>query len=108
MRWARTSVSVSERKTTPSAVSRARRSEALSKMPLWTTATLESASRCGWAFSSLGAPWVAQRVCAMPTLPLKRAGTLASRSRTRPLALTDFSPVDLEPDLPWMAIPAES
>ncbi len=42
----------------------------------------------GWAFTSEGAPWVAQRVCAIPVVPLKRAGTLASRSRTRPLALT--------------------
>lgn len=57
-------------------------------MPLWTTATLLSASRCGWAFSSLGAPWVAQRVWAIPVVPVKRLGTRASSSRTRPFALT--------------------
>ena len=62
-------------------------------MPLWTTATLLSADMCGCAFTSDGAPWVAQRVWAMPVVPLKRAGTLASRSRTRPLALTIFRPV---------------
>lgn len=45
-------------------------------MPLWTTATLPSASRCGWALTSEGAPWVAQRVWAMPVVPLKRAGDL--------------------------------
>ncbi len=74
-------------------------------MPLWTTATLPSASRCGWAFTSDGAPWVAQRVWAMPVVPLKRAGTLASRSRTRPLALTVFRvPVFGE----VTAMPAES
>ncbi len=68
IRWVSTSVSVSERKTTPSAVSRVRSSEALSMIPLWTTATLFSASMWGWAFSSLGAPWVAQRVWAMPVV----------------------------------------
>ena len=62
MRWASTSVSVSETKATPSAVSLARSSAALSMMPLWTTATVPSASRCGCALTSLGAPWVAQRV----------------------------------------------
>ncbi len=71
-------------------MSLARSSEALSMMPLWTTATLPSASRCGWAFSSVGAPWVAQRVCAMPVVPAKRLGMRASSSRTRPLALTDL------------------
>ncbi len=92
MRWTRTSVSVSERNSTPSASSLRRRSAALSMMPLCTTATLLSADMCGWAFRSDGAPWVAQRVWAMPVVPLKRAGTLASRSRTRPLALTIFRP----------------
>ncbi|CAM5226634.1 hypothetical protein SFUMM280S_06648 [Streptomyces fumanus] len=94
MRWVRTSVSVSERNSTPSASSLRRSSAALSMMPLCTTATLWSADRCGWALTSEGAPWVAQRVWAMPVVPLKRAGTRASRSRTRPLALTIFRPAD--------------
>ena len=54
IRWASTSVSVSETKSTPSAASLARSSEALSMMPLWTTATLPSASRCGCAFVVVG------------------------------------------------------
>ncbi len=106
MRWARTSVSVSETKTKPSAVSLARRSEALSMMPLWTTATFSSASRCGWALTSFGAPWVAQRVWAMPVVPAKRLGRRASSSRTRPLALADFRPPALP--LACRAMPAES
>lgn len=63
-------------------------------MPLWTTATLFSASRCGWELMSLGAPWVAQRVWAMPVVPAKRLGTRDSSSRTRPLALTTFRAAD--------------
>ena len=35
-------------------------------MPLWMTTTLDEQSLCGWAFSSLGRPCVAQRVWAMP------------------------------------------
>ncbi|CAM5352301.1 hypothetical protein SFUMM280S_05697 [Streptomyces fumanus] len=50
MRWVRTSVSVSERNSTPSASSLRRSSAALSMMPLCTTAILWSADRCGWAF----------------------------------------------------------
>lgn len=95
IRWVITSVSVSEAKTTPSASSFARSSAALSTMPLWTTATLFSGSRCGCELMSLGAPWVAQRVWAMPVVPAKRLGTRASRSRTRPLALTIFRPAAL-------------
>ncbi|CAM5571450.1 hypothetical protein SBADM41S_00121 [Streptomyces badius] len=78
-------------------------------IPLWTTATLFSASRCGCAFSSLGAPWVAQRVWAIPVVPANRLGTLASSSRTRPLALTIFSVPGLPAAaLPVITMPAES
>ena len=38
-------------------------------MPLCTTATRPVQSVCGWAFSSLGRPWVAHLVCPMPTVP---------------------------------------
>ena len=37
-----------------------------SMMPLCTTETRPALSRCGWAFSSVGPPWVAHRVCPMP------------------------------------------
>ena len=39
-----------------------------SMMPLCTMAS-PSLEMCGWALRSLGTPWVAQRVCAMPSLP---------------------------------------
>ena len=32
-------------------------------MPLWTSAMSPDWSRCGWALTSVGGPWVAQRVC---------------------------------------------
>ena len=37
-------------------------------MPLWTTTRVPEPSRWGWAFSSVGRPWVAQRVWPMPKL----------------------------------------
>ena len=37
-------------------------------IPLWTSATRPSLPRCGCALTSLGAPWVAQRVCPMPVV----------------------------------------
>ncbi len=73
-RCASTSVSVSEVSSTPASDSSARSAEALSMIPLCTTATRPSAEVCGWALTSLAAPWVAQRVWPMPTLPPKRAG----------------------------------
>ena len=41
-------------------------------MPLWTTTILPVQSRCGWAFSSVGRPWVAQRVWPTPYSPRER------------------------------------
>ena len=38
-------------------------------MPLCTTAIVPVQSTCGCALHSFGAPCVAQRVCAMPTVP---------------------------------------
>ena len=38
-------------------------------MPLWTTTIRPVQSRCGWAFSSVGRPCVAQRVWPMPYSP---------------------------------------
>ena len=43
-------------------------------IPLWTTAILPDASRCGWALRSVGLPWVAQRVCPRPVLPSESVG----------------------------------
>ena len=40
-------------------------------MPLWTTAMRLAPSRWGWAFCSVGRPWVAQRVWPIPTVPDK-------------------------------------
>ena len=39
-------------------------------MPLWTTAMRPVWSVCGWALGVVGAPWVAQRVCPMPSVPV--------------------------------------
>ena len=47
-------------------------------MPLWTTTIRPLQSRCGCAFSSVGRPCVAQRVCPMPNAP--SSGCLASTS----------------------------
>ena len=41
-------------------------------MPLWTTTILPWQSWWGWAFSSLGRPWVAQRVWPIPKAPAMR------------------------------------
>ena len=38
-------------------------------MPLWMTAMRPDWSVCGWAFGVVGAPWVAQRVWPMPSVP---------------------------------------
>src|SRR5437660_1396233 len=43
-------------------------------MPLWTTTRSPEQSACGCAFASDGRPCVAQRVCAIPTLPATGSG----------------------------------
>src|SRR6185437_7601993 len=56
-------------------------------MPLCTIETRPAT--CGCAFASLGTPWVAQRVCAMPVPPGNGSARYnASISRTLPLART--------------------
>ena len=60
-------------------------------MPLWTRAMRPAASVWGWALRRVGAPWVAQRVWAMPMLAAGRASPLArsisaSRTLMRPTA----------------------
>ena len=49
-----------------------------SMMPLWTSAT--GPTMCGWALPTVGAPWVAQRVWAMPIVAGER---LARPARAR-------------------------
>ena len=62
-------------------------------MPLWITAILPLQSRCGWALRSVGAPWVAQRVWPIPTVPA--GGTCSpsapSSSESLPARLTTAS-----------------
>ena len=104
IRCASASLSVSLANTTPSDSKRARSSAAFSTMPLWTTATHPLESTCGWAFTSLGSPCVAQRVWPMPTLPDSRFGSAPSSSRSLPSRLCTFrSPARLT-----SAMPAES
>ena len=38
-------------------------------IPLWTSTNSPEASVWGWALTSFGTPWVAQRVCPIPDLP---------------------------------------
>ena len=64
-RWAITSVSVAEAMVCPAASSSARSSAWFSMIPLWMRASRPVQSMWGWAFSSVGLPWVAQRVWPM-------------------------------------------
>ena len=66
-----TSVSVSEVNTTPSAFSSSFSSAKFSTMPFWTRTTRPFMLVCGWALRWLGSPWVAQRVCPMPIVPVR-------------------------------------
>ncbi len=108
-RWARTSVSVSDSSRCPDAMRPSASSTWFSMIPLWTRASRPEQSRCGWAFSSEGRPWVAHRVCPMPAVA--PAGALSARlarlSRDRvPLAARDRH---IEPGpAPTRANPAES
>ena len=61
-------------------------------------------SVCGWAFSSVGRPWVAQRVWPRPMVPTRFAPQTAFSSS---LILPD-GPVDHHPALSSTASPAES
>ncbi len=67
-RWAAISVSVSESSSSPDASTSDRRVAKFSMMPLCTSATRPVAPRWGWALASVGAPWVAQRVCPIPVV----------------------------------------
>ena len=80
-RWATTSVSVSEVNSTPSASSPALSAWKFSMIPLCTRASLPSwPPRCGWAFSLVGPPCVAQRVW---PIAVAVCGSGASESASR-------------------------
>ncbi len=104
-RCATTSVSVSETSWWPSSSRRARRSSKFSMMPLCTIATRPVAPRCGWALTSLGAPWVAQRVCPMPIV--EGGSGSASTTFSRLASLPAFLRVTSAPSS-TSAMPAES
>ncbi len=65
-------MSVSERNTCPRFVSAVRSAPAFSMMPLCVTAIVPPQSVWGWALASVGAPCVAQRVCAIAVWPSGR------------------------------------
>src|SRR5579885_925956 len=89
IRWARTSLSVSERSSWPAETSSSPSSTWFSMIPLWMRASRPVQSVWGWALRSVGPPWVAQRVCpipveargAPPTAPTS-AASLPARRRT--------------------------
>ena len=81
--WAATSVSVSDTRpsSSESASIRARSSAKFSMIPLCTSATRRPKPRCGCALTSLGAPWVAQRVCPMPVVDAGSGASAIAFSR---------------------------
>ena len=83
IRWASASVSVSVTNWWPEHSSRLRRTSAFSMIPLCTTAICPVQSTCGCALRSLGAPWVAQRVCAIPQEPVTGSRPRASSAADR-------------------------
>jgi hypothetical protein len=73
-------------------------------MPLCTTTSSPDPSVCGCAFSSVGRPWVAQRVCPSPMEPsMGRSRRMPSRFLMRPAARRICRPSG-----PITAAPAES
>ena len=63
---------------------------AFSMIPLCTSAMRPVGSVWGWALTSLGTPWVAQRVWPMPTRPEKSAGVVARSAAILPFTLWIF------------------
>ena len=62
-------------------------------IPLCTTASVPSDDVCGCAFTSVGGPCVAHRVCAIPSLPFGAPPPLHAFARfdTLPAVLTNLS-----------------
>ena len=104
MSCAATSVSVSDVNRTPSASSPALRMAKFSTMPLWITASLPAT--CGCAFTSVGPPWVAHRVC--PMAAVDSGSGRRSSSSTRFASLPAFFAVASVPVGLTSATPAES
>ena len=100
-----TSVSVSLANSTPAASSSWRSAAKFSMIPLWTTAILPAASRCGWALRSVGLPWVAHRVWPIPVVE-GSIGSAASSDR-RFSSLPAFLRMAMAPPA-TTATPAES
>ena len=92
IRWAISSVSVSLRSSYPLRSISVRSARKFSTIPLCTTASVPSDDVCGCAFTSVGGPCVAHRVCAMPSVP-RGASPLHAFARfdTLPAALTTLS-----------------
>ena len=103
---AATSVSVSLSNAKPSASSSSFSSAKFSMMPLWMRASRPSSPRCGWAFRSVGPPWVAQRVWPMPVRPW--CSGIASRSSASTCSLPARFAVSMTPSSSTIATPAES
>jgi len=99
-----TSVSVSDENSWPRSSSVCRSAVAFSMIPLCTTAISPLQHMCGCALPSVGAPCVAQRVCAIPIDPwIGFAVTTFSSLEILPATLRVSTP------LPFMiATPAES
>ena len=74
-------------------------------IPLWITATVPSAERCGWALRSVGPPCVAHRVWPMPMVAAGsgRSASTFSRFASLPAFLAELSFPSAT-----TAIPAES
>ena len=107
IRWAITSVSVADVRVCPASSSSARSSAWFSMIPLWMMAMRPVQSVCGWAFSGVGLPWVAQRVC-----PIAAAWPVGAWRVISSSLDTEFVPPaalarQMEPSA-TMAIPAES
>src|SRR3954451_23293291 len=88
MRFATTSVSVSEVNCHPSAISRFLSGRKFSMMPLWMSARRRRASTMGWALRSVGGPWVARRGWPRGWRPLTGCfSSFSFRRSSFPLAL---------------------
>ena len=104
--FAATSVSVSERKSTPSASSSFFSAWKFSMMPLWISASRSSSPpRCGWALPSVGPPWVAHRVCPMP---VREAASGCASSAERRFSSLPARFSEVTPSAVTRATPAES
>ena len=80
---------MSEVNSWPAAWSSALSSAKFSMIPLWMTKKRPLQSLWGWALAWEGRPWVAHRVCPMPTRPDSSVPLISvSRLSTLPAALS--------------------